>query len=198
MKKFFKILNVILLIIFCVVLPLRAQKLIESTDPELRLKWYDQHVDMKEKSIFRNLPWQFIGPTNIGGRATDVAVVAPKGKYYTMYVAEASGGVWKSTNEGITWEPVFEHGPSTSVGDVTIAPSNQKIVWIGLGEANIFRSSMAGAGVFKSTDEGKTWKYMGLAGTHTIPRIVIHPTNPDIVYVAASGHEWTDNPERGG
>ncbi len=177
--------------------PLQAQKIVQSTDPELRLKWYQEHVAMKEKSLFKHLPWQFVGPTNISGRCTDVAVVTPKGKYYTMYAAAASGGVWKTVNEGTTWEPVFEHGPSTSVGDVTIAPSDHKIVWIGLGEANIFRSSMAGAGVYKSTDEGKTWKYMGLAGTHTIPRIVIHPENPDIIYVAASGHEWTDNEERG-
>jgi len=187
------------IIIFFVFLnaSLQAQKITQSTDPELRLKWYEEHTAMIEKSLFKHLPWQFLGPTNISGRCTDVAVVAPKGKYYTMYAAAASGGVWKTVNEGTTWEPVFEHGPSTSVGDVTIAPSNHKIVWIGLGEANIFRSSMAGAGVYKSTDEGKTWQYMGLAGTHTIPRIVIHPENPDIVYVAASGHEWTDNEERG-
>ena len=168
-----------------------------QTDPQTRLSWYDQHVAMKDQSLFRNLPWKFLGPTNISGRVTDVAVTAPRGKSYTIYVAAASGGVWKTVNEGTIWEPVFEHGPSTSIGDVTIAPSDESIVWIGLGEANIFRSSMAGAGVYKSTDEGRTWKHMGLAGTHTIPRIVIHPTDPDTVYVASSGHEWTDNEERG-
>lgn len=186
-----------LLLLLCTTPLVRGQKIIESTDPELRLKWYEEHVAMKEQSLFKDLPWQFIGPTNISGRCTDVAVVAPKGKHYTIYVASASGGVWKTVNEGTTWEPVFEHGPSTSVGDVTVAPSDPRIVWIGLGEANIFRSSMAGAGVYKSTDEGKTWEHMGLAGTHTIPRIVVHPENPDIVYVAASGHEWTPNEERG-
>ncbi|MCK7491542.1 MAG: hypothetical protein MZW92_07480 [Comamonadaceae bacterium] len=92
---------------------------------------------------------------------------------------------------------MFEQGPATTIGDVTIAPSNPDIVWMGTGEANIFRSSQAGAGVYKSADAGKTWQHMGLAGTYTIPRIVIHPTNPDVVYVAASGHEWTDNAERG-
>lgn len=174
-----------------------AQKGIHSTDPALRLKWYEQHVAMKDQSMFKNTAWQFLGPTNVSGRMTDVDVVAPKGENYTIYVAGASGGVWKTTNEGTTWEPVFEHGASTSIGDVTIAPANPDIVWIGGGEANIFRSSMAGSGVYKSTDAGKTWQHMGLAGTHTIPRIVIHPENPDIVYVAGSGHEWTDNRERG-
>jgi photosystem II stability/assembly factor-like uncharacterized protein len=188
----------IALIWLCLCLtPLKAQKRVTSTPADLRLKLYDQHVAMKDRSLFKNVPWQFLGPTNISGRMTDVAVVAPKGKHYTIYVAGASGGVWKTTNEGTTWEPIFEHAASTSIGDVTIAPTNPDIVWIGGGESNIFRSSMAGSGVYKSTDAGKTWQHMGLAGTHTIPRIIIHPENPDIVYVAASGHEWTDNEERG-
>ncbi len=174
-----------------------AQKRIHSTDPEKRIEWYIQHLSMEKTSLFKNLEWQFIGPTNVSGRMTDIAVTSPKGKNYTIYVAGASGGVWKTDNEGTTWEPIFEHAPSTSIGEVTLAPSNQDIIWVGTGEANIFRSSMAGAGVFKSVDAGKTWQNMGLTGTHTIPRIIIHPANPDIVYVAAAGHEWTDNPERG-
>ncbi len=169
----------------------------KPVDAGQRLKLYEQHVAMKETTLFKNLPWQFVGPTNVSGRMTDVDVVAPKGQNYTIYVAGASGGVWRTVNEGTTWEPIFEHAPSTSIGDVTLAPSNPDIIWIGTGEANIFRSSMAGSGVYKSTDAGKTWNYMGLANTHTIPRIVIHPKNPDIVYVAASGHEWTNNEERG-
>jgi len=168
-----------------------------TVEAQQRIVLYEKHVTMKETSLFKNLPWQFLGPTNVSGRMTDVEVVAPKGKNYTIYVAGASGGVWKTVNEGTTWEPVFEHAPSTSIGDVTLAPSNPNIIWIGTGEANIFRSSMVGTGVYKSTDAGKTWQYMGLANTHTIPRIVIHPENPNIVYVAASGHEWTDNEERG-
>ena len=191
------IIIVILVSAFFLTTLLQAGKVIKSTDPDQRLKWYNEHVAMKERSMFKNLRWQFLGPTNVSGRMTDVAVVAPKGKHYTIYVAGASGGVWKTVNEGTSWEPVFQHAASTSIGDVTIAPSNQDIVWIGAGEANIFRSSMAGAGVYKSLDAGKTWHHMGLTGTHTIPRIVIHPQNPDVVYVAASGHEWTDNNERG-
>jgi photosystem II stability/assembly factor-like uncharacterized protein len=170
---------------------------IMNTDPELWLKLYDQHVEMKNNSKFKDLKWQFLGPTNVSGRITDIAVVAPKGKNYTMYVAAASGGVWKTENEGVTWSPIFEQGPSTAIGDIAIAPSNQQVVWVGTGEANIFRSSQSGAGIFKSLDGGKSWLPMGLAGTNTIARIVVHPKNPDVVYVAASGHEWTTNPDRG-
>ena len=170
---------------------------IMNTDPELRLKWFDQHLEMKNNSKFKDLAWQFLGPINVSGRCTDVVVVEPKGKNYTMYVGTASGGVWKTENEGTTWEPIFEQGPSTAIGNLALAPSNQKIIWVGTGEANIFRSSQSGTGVYKSTDGGKTWQHMGLAGTNTIARIVVHPKNPDVVFVAASGHEWTINPERG-
>ncbi len=162
-----------------------------------RMAWYQKHLELKEESPYKDLAWQFLGPTNISGRVTDIAVTTPRSNTYSIYAATASGGVWKTENEGTTWKPVFEHGVSTSVGDVTISPSNQDIVWIGLGEANIFRSSMAGAGVYKSMDAGKTWQHMGLETAHTVPRIIVHPTNPDVVYVADSGHEWTDNPERG-
>lgn len=176
---------------------MEAAKAVKNTPPEQRLEWYRKHVDMKETSMFKNLPWQFLGPLNISGRMTDTAVLVPKGKHYTIYVGGASGGVWKTANEGTTWEPVFQHAASTAIGDIAIAPSNQDILWVGTGEANIFRSSQAGAGVYKSTDAGKTWEHMGLTDTNTIPRIIIHPENPDIVYVAASGHEWTNNAERG-
>lgn len=191
-----------LLTMVLLMLPLQAKKAktpkrIHSTDPALRMKWYDQHVEMRKTTPHKNMKWQHIGPTNISGRCTDIAVVTPKGENYIIYVAAASGGVWKTVNEGTTWEPVFDQAPSTSIGDVTVAPSNPDIVWIGTGEPNIFRSSMAGCGVYKSTDAGKTWEHMGLTGTNTIARIVIHPKNPDVVYVTASGHEWTHNEERG-
>ena len=169
----------------------------QEMDAQQRLEGYQRHAKMQELSSFKNLKWQFLGPKNISGRVTDVAVETPRGKTYAIYAATASGGVWKTVNEGTTWAPVFDQAATTSIGDVTLAPSNPDIVWVGTGEANIFRSSMAGAGVYKSTDAGKTWTHMGLAETHTIARILIHPTNPDIVFVAASGHEWTNNEERG-
>ena len=141
------------------------------TDPDERMRLYGDHEAMIEESSFNNLPWQFIGPTNTSGRMTDVAVVEPRGEHSTIYVAGASGGVWKTTNEGTTWAPVFEHAASTSIGEVTVAPSNPDIVWVGTGEANIFRSSMAGSGIYKSTDAGETWTHMGLTATQTIARM---------------------------
>lgn len=162
-----------------------------------RLAAFEIHSDMARTSLFGTLPWQFLGPTNVSGRVTDVAIVEPKGLSYTMYVAAASGGVWKTDNEGVTWTPVFEDHVTTSIGDLALAPSNQDILWVGTGEANIFRSSHAGAGLWKTEDGGETWRHMGLTETQTISRIIVHPTDPDIVWVAASGHEWTDNPERG-
>jgi photosystem II stability/assembly factor-like uncharacterized protein len=167
------------------------------TPAAARLGWYADHRALAEASPYRDLRWQFLGPTNISGRVTDLAVAAPRGRTYTMYVATASGGVWKTVNEGTTWTPVFEHAASTSIGDVTLAPSDPETVWVGTGEANIFRSSFAGAGVHKSVDGGRTFAHMGLADTLTIARIVVHPTDPDRVWVAASGHEWSDNEERG-
>ncbi len=190
-----------LIVLFAALLTFAAQankpKILQSTDPQLRLNGFKTYQSMRETSEFKDHDWQFLGPTNVSGRATDVAVVRPKGKSYTFYVATASGGVWKTTNEGTTWEPVFENEASTAIGDLAIAPSDQKIIWVGTGEANIFRSSQAGCGIYKSTDGGKNWTHRGLADTNTIARIIVHPGNPDVVYVAASGHEWTLNPERG-
>ena len=177
--------------------PFKKREIIQSTDPALRMLGFENYLKMKEESPHKDLKWYPIGPTNISGRCTDIAVVMPKGESYTIYVATASGGVWKTVNEGTTWEPIFESEASSSIGDIAIAPSDQNIVWIGTGEANIFRSSQCGSGIYKSVDGGKSWKHMGLTGTLTIARIVIQPENPDIVYVAASGHEWTENTERG-
>jgi photosystem II stability/assembly factor-like uncharacterized protein len=192
----------LLIIALFLAFPLSGQKpakpqRVQSTDPALRLDGFVAHQELVKSSPFNKLKWSHIGPTNVSGRCTDIAVVQPKGKNYVIYVATASGGVWKTENEGTTWVPIFDRAASTSIGDIALAPTNPEIVWVGTGEANIFRSSQAGIGIYKSTDGGKTWQHMGLTDTYTIARIVVHPQNPDIVYVAASGHEWTDNPERG-
>jgi len=103
----------------------------------------------------------------------------------TYWIGSPSGGVWKTTNNGVTWEPIFDDQGTSTIGDVTVSPSNPDIIWVGTGEPNNRQSSSWGDGVYKSTDAGKTWKNIGLRDTHHIGRIVIHPTNPDIIYVAA-------------
>jgi len=146
-------------------------------------------------AVLEGIELRCIGPANMGGRIDDFAVVESDPS--TIYVATASGGLWKTTNNGVTWEPIFDDQETSSIGDVTVAPSNPDIVWVGTGEPNNRQSSSWGYGVYKSTDGGKTWKNMGLRDTHHIGRIVIHPQNPDIVYVAALGHLWGPNKERG-
>ena len=173
---------------------LRAQGPAKA-DAEYLRRAYDTYEGMRQSSPFREVPWSYIGPKNISGRATDIAV-ADRANGRRLYVAYATSGVWMS-DDNTTWHPIFEHMPSTSVGDLAVAPSEPDTLWVGTGEANIFRASMAGVGIYKSTDGGKTFTHMGLTDTQTIGRILVHPTNPNVVYVAASGHEWTDNEMRG-
>jgi len=175
--------------------PSRNQEEGKPTDPAQRHAWFKQHTAMKDASIFRHLSWRNLGPDIISGRCTDIDV--PKADKHTIYTASASGGVWKTVNSGVTWYPIMEDFPTRSIGDIAVDPSNPDIVWVGTGEANIFRSSVAGIGIYKSADAGQTWRHMGLDDTYTIGRIVVHPGDSDTVYVAASGHEWTDNEERG-
>jgi len=167
-----------------------------KADAEFLRTTYDTYRSMAQASPYRALSWSFLGPTNISGRSTDVAVAERNGQR-RIYTAYATGGMWKTDDNGASWQAVFEHMASTSIGDIAVAPSNPDIVWVGTGEANIFRASMAGTGIYKSTDAARTWQHMGLTDSQTIARIVVHPTDPDIVYVAASGHEWTDNDMRG-
>jgi hypothetical protein len=162
-----------------------------------KVSLFAKQSEMEQSSPFKDLKWQFIGPTNISGRCTDVEAVSPHGSNYTIWIGSATGGVWKSTNEGTTFEPVFEEMPTASIGDIAIDPNDPDVVWVGTGEANIFRSSNAGCGVFRTNDGGKTWNIMGLENTFTIGRIRVHPKNSNVVYVGATGHEWTPNEERG-
>ena len=138
-----------------------------------------------------------VGPAAYSGRVTSLAV--PRGTPYpkTMYVGAAGGGVWKTSNGGITWQPASEGLGVQTIGDLAVAPSDSVLLWVGTGEKNSLRSQWWGDGVYKSTDGGKKWINMGLGDTRSIGRIVIHPSNPDVVYVAALGHLWGASPERG-
>jgi len=144
---------------------------------------------------FKNLELREIGPAVMGGRIDDFAVVESNPSI--VFVGVASGGVWKTTNNGTTWTPVFDKEAVSTIGDIAIAPSDPSVVWVGSGEPNNRQSSSWGDGAYKSLDGGKTWQNMGLRATHHIGRIVIHPRNPDVVYVAAQGHLWGPNAERG-
>jgi photosystem II stability/assembly factor-like uncharacterized protein len=144
------------------------------------------------------MKWRAIGPVNTSGRIDDLAVARVAGQPDAIYVATASGGVFKSTNAGTSWTPIFDQVDAMqSIGDVTVASSNPSVVWVGTGEPNNRQSSSWGDGVYKSVDAGQTWKSMGLVDTRHIGRIVIDPVNPDIVYVAALGRLWGSNSERG-
>lgn len=154
------------------------------------------HLDdlLRDGFQYRNL-----GPFRAGAWVSDIAVPEKplKSHLYTFYVAARSGGVWKTTNNGTTFEPVFENQNVASIGALAIAPSNENIVWVGTGDASCARSSYWGDGMYKSIDGAKTWQRMGLIDSHHIARIVIHPTNPDVIYVAAMGHLFSTNEERG-
>ena len=151
------------------------------------------------EALFQRLTWRNLGPFRTGAWTTAIGVPeAPaKAHLYTFYVGTRNGGVWKTTNNGTTFEPVFDQQASLSIGAIEVAPSDASTVWVGTGEAYQARSSYSGDGVYKSTDAGKTWANMGLRDSHHISRIVVHPKNPSVVYVAAMGHLFTPNAERG-
>jgi len=152
--------------------------------------------------LVRSLVFRSIGPAVMSGRISDLAVTdnarSPRGRIGNIiYAATATGGVWKSTNAGVTWAPVFDSVRTGSVGAVAVAPSNPDVVWVGTGEPNNMRSSSWGTGVYKSTDGGRTWSSAMLPKSQHIGKIVIDPRDPNVVYVAALGPLWAPGGERG-
>lgn len=141
------------------------------------------------------LRWRNIGPASMGGRVVDFEAV--DSDFKRVFLATASGGVFKSANAGITWEPIFDRYRSASIGDIAVFQPNPDIIWVGTGEANNRNSVAWGDGIYKSTDGGKTFTNMGLETTHQIARVITHPTNPDVVYACAIGHLWGYSGERG-
>jgi photosystem II stability/assembly factor-like uncharacterized protein len=142
---------------------------------------------------FQSLQARHIGP--VGNRVTSVTGVA--GDRFTYYAGAASGGVWKTVDGGINWAPVFDDYPVHAIGAITVAPSDPNVVWIGTGEPFIRSNVSIGNGVWRSTDAGDTWQHMGLDESGRISRVIVHPTDPDVVYVAALGHAYAPQEERG-
>src|SRR4051812_29620522 len=144
---------------------------------------------------FGALRWRSLGPPR-GGRS--IAVAGSATRPYEYYMGATGGGLWKTTDGGVSWKPVTDGLINySSVGAVAVAPSNPDVVYIGTGEADIRGNIIQGGGAYKSTDAGKTWTHIGLADTQVIAKIRVHPTNPDLVYVAAFGHHAAPNPDRG-
>jgi photosystem II stability/assembly factor-like uncharacterized protein len=150
----------------------------------------DHHND-----VFANLKFRNLGPAIAGGRVT--AVVGIPGDPNVYYVGAAAGGVFKTTDGGITWDAIFTKESTASIGAIALAPLNLNLIWLGTGEANIRNDVIDGDGVFFSPDAGHTWKFMGLKDAGQISSIIVDPKNSNIVYVGVLGHAWAPNPERG-
>ncbi len=173
-------------------LPLSAQQ--ATTAAELQLAG-QQRADLRQYSPLLDLPTRNIGPNVQGGRIVDLAV--DPGNDRVWYAAYASGGLFRTTNAGQSWEPLFDNQLTLGIGDIALAPSQPSTIWLGSGENNSSRSSYAGAGVFRSTDSGATWQDCGLTNTQHIGRIVVHPKDPNTAWVAAIGPLYTTSPDRG-
>ncbi len=165
-----------------------------STSVEVRQSGVTQRTSLEENSIAGGLHFTNIGPTVMSGRVSELAVNPNNPQEF--YVAYASGGLWHTTNFGNTYTPIFDNEAVITLGAIHVDWKNNTI-WLGTGESNSSRSSYAGNGMYKSTDSGKNWQHLGLEDTHHIGRIILHPTNKDIVWVAAVGHLYSSNSERG-
>src|SRR5690349_13715429 len=147
------------------------------------------------QALFKNLKARSIGPAVMGGRVSDIAI-DPRNPF-VFYVGLGHGGIFKSGDSGVTFDPIFDKQPDLSIGAITIAPSDSDVIWVGTGEPNDRNSSGWGDGVYRTIDGGEHWQNVGLKNSRTIARIVVDPKNPEIAYVAAMGNLWTDGGERG-
>lgn len=166
-----------------------------ATGPEQRASAWRRHQELEHGSPFRALEWRLIGPRNAGGRIETIAVHPSRPS--TVYVGAGAGNLWKTTNGGLTWTPIFEKESTFAMGELAIAPSDPDVLYLGTGEVLMARSSYAGTGVFKSTDAGATWDHVGLADSHHIARVVVDPRDANTVWVASLGHNFSDGGERG-
>src|ERR1051325_1594108 len=148
----------------------------------------------QDAGVYKSLRWRLLGPFR-GGRVNGVAGV--RAEPDTFYFGAVGGGVWKTVNAGRTWAPVFDSQPFSSIGAVAVAPSNPRVVYVGTGEADMRSQISYGNGMYRSTDAGATWAHLGLEGTRQISRVLVDPRDANVVYVAALGHAYGANPERG-
>ena len=153
------------------------------------------HQDLVSTSPYAGLKWRSVGPVVQGGRLVDLEVVP--GQPYTFYAAYASGGLWKTSNNGHSFEPLFDHQPSMIMGDIAVDPNHPETVWVGTGENNSSRSSYGGMGIYRSDNGGENWRYMGLGDSDRIGRILIDPNDSDRIYVAVLGKLYTPGGQRG-
>src|SRR3954452_2140711 len=147
-----------------------------------------------DPTLFKDLHWRLLGPFR-AGRVLAVTGVPGEGEHF--YFGSVNGGVWETKDAGRTWTPIFDDQPIGSIGAIAVAPSNPRVIYVGSGEADMRSDIAQGNGMYKSSDGGKTWSHIGLTDSQQIGRIVVHPTNPDIVYVAALGHPYGPNEDRG-
>lgn len=171
-----------------------AQEQPPATSADTRVKSFDQRKALEAASIANGIEFRSIGPSIQSGRVADIDVSPSDPTHF--YVAYASGGLWKTVNNGQSFTPLFDNEMVMTIGDIAVDWARNTI-WVGTGEVNSSRSSYAGTGVFKSTDGGKTWKYLGLGESHHIARVILHPSDPNIAWVAVLGHLYSPNKERG-
>ena len=172
---------------------LQAQDIKPTTEKTLQ-ESLEKHKAMLASTPLKDFKARNVGPTNMSGRIVDIEVAANRN---TFYVAAASGGIWKTEDNGQSFTPIFDHQGALGIGAMALAPSDNNILWVGTGEDNSSRSTYAGNGIHKSTDGGKTWEHIGLVHSQHIGQIIIHPTNPDIVWVGSMGGLYSKNKERG-
>lgn len=165
-----------------------------GTPAEVRAQSWLAHQNLLRSSRFSQLRWRNVGPERQGGRV--IAIESPTEAPRQLLIAYATGGLWRTEDDGITWTPLFHDQSAFGIGDIAVTPDG-KTIWVGSGESNSQRTVYSGTGVFKSSDAGATWQHAGLPESHHIGRVLIHPKRPETVYVAAMGHLYSANPERG-
>mgnify|MGYP001942838920 CR=1 FL=1 len=166
----------------------------QATSAQVRWDGYQQRQKLIDQSLVKNVPFRNVGPTIMSGRVVDLEV-NPKDPTH-FYVAYASGGLWETKNEGASFTPLFDDEIVMTIGDIDVDWTTGTI-YVGTGENNSSRSSYSGYGLYKSSDNGESWEHLGLEETHHIGRVIVHPSNPNSIWVAALGHLYSNNPERG-